>query len=176
MSRTINKNKDWINMTSPNFGKWLIYHKNPKFLIKFVDKLNQLVKEGKINQVKFINAVESKKIKNSFLPKQKESVLLAYCWKRNKIKVKKILENIGLEPRKWKSNLNTVINWFPGGKLYEEMKKSLPNFRFEENKKHIVNIDYWNYEKGKLKKYLSEDKYKKIEQNFFKEFCENGKI
>lgn len=168
--------KDWINITSPNFGKWLIYHKNPKFLIKFVDKLNQLVKKGKINQVKFINAVESKKIKNSFLPKQKESVLLIYCWKRSKIKVKKTLENIGLKPRKWKSNLNTVIDWFPGGKLYEDMKKSLPNFRFEENKKHVVNINYWNYEKRKLKKYLSKDRYKKIEQNFFKEFCENGKI
>lgn len=167
-------NKDWINITSPNFGKWLIYHKNFKFLIKFVNKLKQLVKEGKINQVKFINAVESKK--NSFLPKQKESILLVYCWKRNKEKVKKILENIGLEPRKWKSNLDTVIDWFPGGELYKEMKKSLPKFRFLKNKKHIVNIDYWNYEKKKLKKYLSGNKYKKIEQNFFKKFCENEKI
>lgn len=165
----VKNRQKWVGATSPNFGKWIISHKNPKFLIKFKGTLNQLVEEGKIKQVKFINAVESNKQKRGFLPKQKESVLLVYCWRGSKIKLKEILAKIGLKPKEWKSNLDTVIDRFPGGKLYEEIKKNLSKARFEKAKKNFVNIHYWNYEKNKLKKHLPKAKYKKIKQNFFKE-------
>ena len=168
---SIKRNKRWIAKISisKDFGKWLVYSKNPENLSKYQKELNELVENGEIEQIKFINAKKLNALRKSLLPKRKRSFLCIYCWRKNKTRVKKIIEKIGLKPKEWKSNFQTTIDWLPGGKLYEEVKKTLPKRVFEKRKKEIISRKYWSYIRPTIKKYLSQTKYQIIRKKILKE-------
>jgi len=122
--------RGWIAENSDIFGKWLILDKCPRNLEKFKHKLDELAEKGKIIQAKFYNIKKMNQKKVSLLPRRKESILLVYCYKKEKEKVGRLLKNLGLEPKEWKSNAQTVKDWLPGGELFEEMKATLPKEKF----------------------------------------------
>ncbi len=133
----IHPKKGWVSDTSENFGKWIILEKNLEKLRKHETRLNELVEGGKITQVKFYNTKKMNEKGISLLPKRKDSVLMIYCYKNEKEEVKKILNNLKLFPKQWKSNKQTIKDWQPGGELYEEMKNTLPEEKFVEYLKKI---------------------------------------
>jgi len=97
-----------------HFGKWLIFSRYRAYLEELAGKLDPYVEEGKISSVKY-NREPSPFARGAL-------VMCVYCDDREREKVWEILSSHGVTGRIWKYDCQTLVDWRPGGRLYEKAK------------------------------------------------------
>jgi len=101
-----------------HYGKWLIF--GPKeYVENLAIQIDPLVEGGEIDHAKYC------KSEPGFdpFPKRKGYVLCVYCDDGEKDRVRKLLEKLGVKDMEWKYDRQTIEDWQPGGKLFEESEK-----------------------------------------------------
>jgi hypothetical protein len=96
-----------------HWGKWLIF-RDAKTIREIAGKLDDYIDAGLIDSAKF-NREPSEIGKG-------ESVLCVYCDDRDRERVWTLLLNIGAIKRIWKYDKQTLADWTPGGRLYQQYK------------------------------------------------------
>lgn len=99
-------------------GKWLIWG-TKDFMEEIFPKINNLIDKGILYKAKYAHR-ENKNIDPYW---SKDPILCVYADDSNKEKTLKELKKLGITPSSWKYDLETIEDWKPGGKLYEEVKK-----------------------------------------------------
>jgi hypothetical protein len=99
-----------------NVGKWMCFG-SKEVMHLYIDLLNTLVENGSFRSVK----ISKKDPKHDLFP-HKECVICVFTSddETEKAHVQKHLKEIGLDPKEWKSDKQTHIDWSEKGKLFLE--------------------------------------------------------
>lgn len=140
----IKKDNCWIwsynplNSLSPNLidkksvGKWLIYG-SKEYMEKIFPLIDELIDNGQIYKAKYSHRENKNRDLDPFY--DKTPVLCVYADDNTKEATKKFLMKIGVLPKTWKYDSQTIEDWLPNGKLYQEVKRIS-----EQDKENKVNI------------------------------------
>jgi hypothetical protein len=103
-----------------HYGKWLI--SGSKGYIESLARLiDPLVEGGQIDSAKY----SKKEPRTDPFPDKRDYVMCVYSDDRERDRVKRLLESLGVERMTWKYDRQTIEDWEPGGKLFEESKRRL---------------------------------------------------
>ena len=104
------------NPESNNIGKWMCFGSKEEIHL-YLDLMNTLVEDGTFRSVK----VSTKEPATDLFP-HKECVMCIFTSNDEveKDQVKKRLRQIGLDPKVWKSDNQTKVDWTTNGKLFQE--------------------------------------------------------
>jgi len=108
--------KDLLDEYLEHYGKWLIFSRDRAYLEELARMIDPYVERGEIESAKY-NREPSSFARGAI-------VMCVYCHDREKEKVWEILSNLGVTQRRWKYDRQTLVDWDPGGRLYEAFKRA----------------------------------------------------
>jgi len=103
-----------------HYGKWLMFG-SKAYIENLARIIDPLVEGGQIDSAKY----SKKESGVDPFPNREDYVMCVYSDDREKGRVKRLLESLGVEGMTWKYDRQTIEDWEPGGRLFEESKRRL---------------------------------------------------